>query len=45
MPDDLKQSATIMAAFIYNSAMRDQKIPRKVLPKPLSVDAITGSKN
>ena len=45
MPDDLKQSATIMAAFLYNSAMRDEKIPRKVLPKPLSVDAITGSKN
>ncbi|MEO6134126.1 MAG: M20/M25/M40 family metallo-hydrolase [Ginsengibacter sp.] len=44
MPEDLKQSATIVAAFVYNAAMRDQKIPRKELPKPLSVDPITGSK-
>lgn len=27
--EDLKQAATIMAAFIYNAAMRDEKIPRK----------------
>ncbi len=27
--DDLKQSATIMAAFIYNAAMMDEKVPRK----------------
>jgi carboxypeptidase Q len=27
--DDLKQSATIVAAFVYNAAMRDEKIPRK----------------
>jgi carboxypeptidase Q len=26
---DLVQSATIMAAFIYNAAMRDEKLPRK----------------
>ncbi|PKL83078.1 MAG: peptidase M28 [Ignavibacteriae bacterium HGW-Ignavibacteriae-3] len=26
---DLMQSATIMAAFVYNAAMRDQKLPRK----------------
>jgi hypothetical protein len=32
--DDLKQAATIVAAFIYNAAMRDEKIPRKELPKP-----------
>ncbi|MDQ1729071.1 MAG: carboxypeptidase [Pyrinomonadaceae bacterium] len=31
--DDLKQAATIMAAFIYGAAMRDEKVPRKVLPK------------
>ena len=30
--DDLKQAATIMAAFVYNAAMMDQKLPRK--PKP-----------
>lgn len=27
--DDMKQAATIMAAFVYNSAMRDEKVPRK----------------
>jgi len=30
--DDLKQAATIMAAFLYNTAMRDEKLPRKKLP-------------
>lgn len=30
---DLKQAATIVAAFVYNAAMRDEKIPRKELPK------------
>lgn len=30
--DDLKQSAIIMAAFAYNSAMTDQKLPRKSNP-------------
>jgi hypothetical protein len=29
VPDDLKQAATIVAAFVYNTAQRDQKIPRK----------------
>jgi len=27
--DDLKQAATIVASFIYNAAMRDEKLPRK----------------
>jgi hypothetical protein len=27
--DDMKQMATIVAAFVYNTAMRDQKLPRK----------------
>jgi Zn-dependent M28 family amino/carboxypeptidase len=31
--DDLKQAATIMAAFIYNAAMRDEKLPRKPMAK------------
>jgi hypothetical protein len=31
--DDLKQAATIMAAFLYNTAMRDQKLPRKTPPE------------
>jgi hypothetical protein len=26
---DLRQIATIVAAFVYNSAQRDQKLPRK----------------
>ena len=33
--DDMKQAATIMAAFIYNTAMRDEKLPRK--PRPARV--------
>jgi hypothetical protein len=32
--DDLKQAATIIAAFVYNAAMRDEMLPRKPLPKP-----------
>jgi carboxypeptidase Q len=32
--DDLKQAATIMAAFVYNTAMRDEKLPRKKSPAP-----------
>ena len=31
--DDLKQAATIVAAFVYDAAMRDEKLPRKELPK------------
>jgi carboxypeptidase Q len=27
--DDMKQAATVMAAFVYNTAMRDDKLPRK----------------
>ena len=34
LPDDLKQIATIVAAFVYNAAQRDTKLPRKELPKP-----------
>jgi carboxypeptidase Q len=29
LPDDLKQASVIMAAFIYNAAMRDEPLPRK----------------
>ena len=28
-PEDMKQAATIMAAFVYQTAMMDEKIPRK----------------
>jgi carboxypeptidase Q len=32
-PDDLKQAATILAAFVYDAAMCDEMIPRKpILP-------------
>jgi carboxypeptidase Q len=30
--DDMKQNAVIMAAFVYNAAMMDEKIPRKQRP-------------
>jgi len=30
--DDMKQASTIMAAFIYQTAMRDEKLPRKAMP-------------
>jgi hypothetical protein len=30
--DDMKQAATIMAAFVYQTAMMDEKMPRKALP-------------
>ena len=29
LADDVKQAATVVAAFIYNAAMTDQKLPRK----------------
>ena len=32
--DDLKQAATIIAAFAYHAAERDTRIPRKPLPMP-----------
>jgi hypothetical protein len=31
---DLKQAATVEAIFVYNTAMRDQMLPRKPLPHP-----------
>ncbi|HWQ32882.1 MAG TPA: hypothetical protein VNQ79_08505 [Blastocatellia bacterium] len=30
--DDMKQAATIRAAFLYNAAMSDEKFPRKPAP-------------
>jgi carboxypeptidase Q len=32
--DDLKQAATIIASFVYNTSQRAEMIPRKELPKP-----------
>lgn len=34
LEEDLKQAAVIMAAFAYNAAVRDEKFPRKPMPKP-----------
>jgi len=34
VPDDMKQMATIVASFVYNTAQRDEMIPRKPLPAP-----------
>jgi carboxypeptidase Q len=33
-PTDLKQAAVVEAIFVYNTAMRDQMLPRKPLPVP-----------
>ncbi|MBC7946336.1 MAG: M20/M25/M40 family metallo-hydrolase [Chitinophagaceae bacterium] len=33
IPEDLKLNAVIVASFVYNAAMRDEKLPRKELPK------------
>ncbi len=33
-PDDLKQAATIIASFVYNTATRDAMMPRKPVPAP-----------
>jgi hypothetical protein len=32
--DDLKQASVVVASFVYDAAMRDQKLPRKTLPTP-----------
>ena len=33
VPADLRQASMIVAAFVYNTAMRSEKLPRKELPK------------
>ena len=33
-PDDLAQAAVVEAIFVYNTAMREQMLPRKPLPRP-----------
>jgi len=34
--DELKQISSVVAVFVYNAAMRDEKLPRKELPKPVA---------
>jgi hypothetical protein len=41
--DDLVQQATIAAVFAYNAAMRDEKLPRKALPRPSGRGAGAGT--
>jgi Zn-dependent M28 family amino/carboxypeptidase len=33
-PKDMMQNAVIVAAFVYNAANRDEKLPRKPMPAP-----------
>jgi carboxypeptidase Q len=33
-PADLKQASAVMAGFLYQTAQRDQKLPRKPMPTP-----------
>ena len=33
-PEDLAQAALVEAIFVYNAAMRDQMLPRKLFPHP-----------
>jgi hypothetical protein len=42
--DDLKQASVIMASFVYHTAMRDQKLPRKALPKPQPAETSTAAR-
>ena len=41
--DDMKQASVIMAAFLYNAAMREEKLPRKPLPPNVQRVSATGS--
>ncbi|MGE5518634.1 MAG: M28 family metallopeptidase [Candidatus Dadabacteria bacterium] len=36
--DDLKEAAAVVASFVYNTAQRDEKLPRKPLPEPRGVN-------
>lgn len=42
--DDLKQAATIIASFVWHTAQRDEKLPRKEFKVVSDKDATTGSK-
>jgi carboxypeptidase Q len=37
VPEDLVQSAVVMASFVYFTAMRDEMLPRKPLPIPVEM--------
>lgn len=37
VPEDIIQSAVVMASFVYQAAMRDEMLPRKALPVPVEI--------
>ena len=39
-PEDLAQAAVVEAIFVYNTAMRDQMLPRKAFPHPEREDQL-----
>jgi hypothetical protein len=41
--EDMKQAAVIIAAFVYQTAMRDEKLPRKPLPQGTQQAAVQTS--
>jgi carboxypeptidase Q len=43
--DDMMQAAVILAAYVYDAAMRDNMLPRKPLPKPAPAAAPAPSTN
>jgi carboxypeptidase Q len=43
-PDDVKQAAIIMAAFVYQTAMLDEKLPRKPAPGRLESESSSTSR-
>jgi len=40
VPADLMQNAIIMASFVYHTAMRDEKLPRKSIPDGIGIRVI-----
>jgi carboxypeptidase Q len=42
-PADMMRNAVIVASFVYNTANRDEKLPRKPLPKPTPAPAARGT--
>jgi hypothetical protein len=43
-PFDMMQNAVIVATFVYQTANRDEKLPRKPLPRPAAPPRATGSR-
>ncbi len=43
--EDMMQAAVVLAAYVYDAAMRDTMLPRKPLPKPAPIASPAPSKN